>query len=59
MDCKRKSNFEVLQLKTRLKFKRLDDIKQQVLEDLKDKVSEPLSQIGYTEPGHSLRGKQR
>ena len=59
MDCKRKSNFEVLQLKTRLKFKRLDDIKQQVLEDLKDKVSEPLSQIGYIEPGHGLRGKQR
>ena len=33
MDCKRKSNFEVLPLKTRLKFKCLDDIKQHVLEE--------------------------
>ena len=58
MDWKKKSNFEVVQLKTRVKFKQLDDLKRQLLEELRDKVSEPLK-VGYIEPGHGLRGKQR
>ena len=30
-----------------------------MLEELMDKVSKPKRQVGYIEPGHGLRGKQR
>ena len=26
---------------------------------MKDQVANPISQIGYIEPGHGVRGKQR
>ena len=56
---KKKSQFEVLLLKTKAKFESVDDLKKQILADHKEKVCDPIDQFGYIEPGHGLRGKLR
>ena len=56
---KKKSLFVILQLKTKQKFESVDDLKRQMLAEYREKIGEPIEQLGYIEPGHGLRGKQR
>ena len=41
------------------KFEKLEKLKWQVGESLKDAVENPVKTIGYIEHGHGMRGKQR
>ena len=59
MNPKKKSEFEVLSMKTNAIYSSVDDLKEQLLKEFRDKVSDPVQSIGYIEPGHGLRGKQR
>ena len=34
-------------------------VKHQILSEFSGKVGDPIEQVGYIEPGHGLRGKQR
>ena len=56
---KKKSEFEVQSLKSKQMFLSLADLKQQILLDHKEKVPNPLSVIGYIQPGHGLSGKKK
>ena len=56
---KKKSEFEVQSLKAKQKFLSLEDLKEQVVLDCKEKVPNPLTDIGYIEPGHGLTGKKK
>ena len=56
---KKKSEFEVQSLKCKQKFFSLENLKEQVASDCKEKVPSPLSDIGYIEPGHGLAGKKK
>ncbi len=58
MNPQRKSEFEVLMMKTKDRFGSITNLKKQVQSEFKDKLG-TLKQIGYIEPGHGLRGKQR
>lgn len=59
MNPSKKSDFEVLSMKTKQKYESIDSLKKQVVCEFGDKVGQPLKQLGYIEPGHGLRGKQR
>ena len=59
MNPKKRSEFEVVQLKTKQRFETIADLKHQMLTEYADKISNPIEQLGYIEPGHGLRGKQR
>ncbi len=59
MNPSKKSEYEVLSLKTKVVYKSVDDLRQQLLSEYKDKLDEPVGTVGYIEPGHGLRGKQR
>jgi hypothetical protein len=56
---KKKSEFEVQSLKTKQKFLSVEDLKEQVALDCNEKVPDPLTEIGYIEPGHGLTGKKK
>ena len=56
---KKKSEFEVQSLKAKQKFFSLEDLKEQVILDCKEKVPNPLTDIGYIVPGHGLTGKKK
>ena len=58
MNPSKKSDFEVLVMKAKERFDSIQSIRSKVECEFKDKVGK-LKQIGYTEPGHGLRGKQR
>ena len=59
MNPKKKSEFDIVQIKAKQRFACVDDLKQQLLTELRERISDPLEQVGYIEPGHGLRGKQR
>lgn len=61
MNPKKKSEFQVVQLKVKQMFECIiNDLKQQLLLELKEKIADPIEQLGYIEPGwHGLRAKQR
>ena len=42
-----------------MQFESIEELKQQVGDTLKDLVETPLNTIGYIEPGHWAKGKQR
>ena len=46
-------------LRAKQKFLSLEDLKQQVVLECKEKVPNPLTAIGYIEPGHGLSGKKK
>jgi hypothetical protein len=46
-------------MKAKTEYLSIADLKHQVLFELKGKVGNPIQTIGYIEPGHGLRGKQR
>ena len=56
---KKKSDFVVSRLSSKIRFEALEDLKKQVLEEFNQQVQDPIKQIGYIEPGHGLRGKVR
>ena len=56
---KKKSEFEVQSLKAKQKFLCFENLKEQVVLDCKEKVPNPLTVIGYTEPEHGLTGKKK
>lgn len=56
---KKKSDFVVKKLKTKEKLSNLNQLKKRVEEECTDCVQAPIQHIGYIEPGHGLRGKQR
>ena len=56
----RKSEWAVCKLRVpSQKFEKLEKLKWQVGESLKDAVENPVKTIGYIEHGHGMRGKQR
>lgn len=59
MNPKKKSEFEIVQMKAKQRFACVDDLKQQLLTELRERISDPIEQVGYIEPGHGLRNKQR
>lgn len=52
----KKSDFVVSSKK---KFHDLDNLKKRVSEEFEEQINGSIKQIGYIEPGHGLRGKQR
>jgi len=56
---RKKSEFEVQSLITKQKFLSLEDLKEQIILDCKEKVPDPITDIGYIEPGHGLSGKKK
>ena len=52
----KKSEFEVLNMHSRAVYSTIDELKHQ---KFGGKVSDTIQQVGYIEPGHGLRGKQR
>ena len=56
---KKKSEFEVVQLKTKERFQSIEDLKGQILVDHGERVCKPIHPFGYIEPGRGLRGKLR
>ena len=59
MNPTKKSEYEVLSMRSKAVYNRVADLKDQVLQEFRDKVQDPVETIGYIEPGHGLRGKQR
>ena len=48
-----------MQLRTKVRFESLEDLKEQTVVDHGKRVCTPIHPFGYTEPGHGLRGKLR
>ena len=46
-------------MRTSKEFRSVSELKDYICEALQDSVEIPLSVIGYIEPGHGMRGKQR
>ena len=46
-------------LKAKHKFTSLEDLKEQVTLECNEKVPNPLTDVGYIEPGHGLTGKKK
>lgn len=59
MDPKKKSDFEVLTMKSKDRHECVNSLKEQITCEFGDKIGQPLKQLGYIEPGHGLRGRQR
>ena len=59
MNPKKKSDFVVSRLTAKEKYKDFEGLKKAILTELKGQVEDPIRQLGYIEPGHGLRGKQR
>jgi len=59
MNPVKRSEFTVEKLRRDCRFMSVDDLKSRVLEAFKDKLPTKLETLGYIEPGHGLRGKQR
>lgn len=55
---RKKSDYEIVRLKSKRKYESVDKLKEQILEEFTEKVMGPLK-LGYIEPGHGLRGKQQ
>ena len=55
----KKSDFEVLNMRSKAVYTTVDELKHQILSEFSGKVGDPIQQVGYIEPGHGLRGKQR
>ena len=56
---KKKAEFVVQTLRMNGQFTSLDNLKAKVKDECGDKVDPEIEQLGYIEPGHGLRGKQR
>ena len=54
-----KSEWKVCKLRTTKEFEHVSELKDFVCETFQDSVENPLSTIGYIEPGHRMRGKQQ
>lgn len=56
---KKKSEYEIQVLRTDHMFTSVEELKTQIVQDCESKVPEKPTQLGFIEPGHGLRGKQR
>lgn len=56
---KKKAEFVVQTLRMNDQFALLDNLKAKLKDECGDKVAAEIDQLGYIEPGHGLRGKQR
>ena len=56
---KKKAEYVVQTLRMNDKFTSLDRLNAQLQGECGDKVPLKIEQLGYIEPGHGLRGKQR
>ena len=56
---KKKSEYEIQVLQTDRMFTTVEELKTQIAQDCKSKILEKPTQLGFIEPGHGLRGKQK
>ena len=59
MNPAKRSDFTVQKLPRDCKFVSVAELKSHILETFQDQLPAKLSTLGYIEPGHGLRGKQR
>ena len=56
---RKKSEFEVQSRKSKQKLLSLEDLKERIVLDCKEKVPSPITVIGCIKPGDGLSGKKR
>ena len=55
----RKSTYDVQKFRVSMKFRNVSVIKEELVHSFPDRLTKTPDQVGYIQPGHGVRGKQR